>query len=111
MEAEKSDGPSETQNDPPTPVAITQDFLSHFLQEIRSETGSLKDDLKPRIKDVRQEVTEIGEHVDDLEKVVDASLEGQEQLRRGNTLEHQNLELQSKEEDLENQSCCNSLQI
>ncbi|KAJ1084544.1 hypothetical protein NDU88_004691 [Pleurodeles waltl] len=93
------------QSDSPALVTVIQDILTHFLQEILSEIGSLKDDLKSCIKEVRHEVTEIGNWVDDLERTVDARSEDQEQLWRWvKALEKQNIELQSKQEDLENRS-------
>ncbi|KAJ1100331.1 hypothetical protein NDU88_005417 [Pleurodeles waltl] len=91
---------------------ITQDILTRFLQEIRREIGLLKDDLKSCIKVVRQEVTEIGSRVDNLEQTVDTRSEDQELMwRRMTTLEQQNIELQSKQEDLENGSRQNNLRI
>ncbi|KAJ1144305.1 hypothetical protein NDU88_010605 [Pleurodeles waltl] len=56
--------------------------MSQFLQEIRCEIGSIKTDLKSHIKDIKWDVTEIGERVDVLESTVDARLENQEMLQR-----------------------------
>ncbi|KAJ1186726.1 hypothetical protein NDU88_003507 [Pleurodeles waltl] len=103
MGTEKSEGTLDSKDDPPTPTNVTQNILTQFLQEICAEIGSLNDNFKLCSKDVCREVTEIGSRVDDLEHTVDTRAEDQEFLWRCvNALEQQNIELQSKQEDLGN---------
>ncbi|KAJ1184466.1 hypothetical protein NDU88_001272 [Pleurodeles waltl] len=107
VELEKMEGAVNSWDDPPAPMNITQDILTSFLKEIRTEIDSLKDDLKLCIKDVYHEVTEIRSRVNDLEQTVDARSEDQELLwRHVNVLEllFQGIELESKQEDLKNRS-------
>ncbi|KAJ1107144.1 hypothetical protein NDU88_004537 [Pleurodeles waltl] len=63
MEIGKLEGALDPQDDPHAPM------------EIRTEIGSLKDDLKSCTKDVSREVRAIGNRVDDLKRTVDARSE------------------------------------
>ncbi|KAJ1131944.1 hypothetical protein NDU88_010274 [Pleurodeles waltl] len=59
-----------------------------------------------------REVSELGERVDNLECTVTARLEDQEMMwRQMAALEEQCIDLQAKQEDLENRSHCNNIRI
>ncbi|KAJ1134921.1 hypothetical protein NDU88_001367 [Pleurodeles waltl] len=97
----KRDPCLEMENQATTPN--TQEFLSQFLQQMRSEIGSLKTDFKTRLHDLPKEVTELGDRVSNLGHATDALSEDQEMLWcRMAILEEQQIELQIKPEDLEN---------
>ncbi|KAJ1091468.1 hypothetical protein NDU88_004592 [Pleurodeles waltl] len=79
-----------------------------------SELGdkALRTDFTACIKDVKKDVSEIGERVNDLEHTKDARSEDHEKWWRCiQTLEEQHLELQAKQEDLENCSRPNNICI
>ncbi|KAJ1144534.1 hypothetical protein NDU88_010832 [Pleurodeles waltl] len=86
-------------------MLITQDYMGLFLQEICSQTESLKSDFKSCLQDLEGDVSEIGDRMDDLECTVDARSEDQEMLWcHLVTLEDQQTDLQAKQEDLEDRS-------
>ncbi|KAJ1115925.1 hypothetical protein NDU88_004145 [Pleurodeles waltl] len=73
---------------------------------------TLKDNLKSCIREVQKEVTEVDERVDDLERTIDAREQDQKMVWRCMvTLEEQHIELQLKQEDLENRSRRNNVRI
>ncbi|KAJ1148364.1 hypothetical protein NDU88_001201 [Pleurodeles waltl] len=89
-----------------------QDYMNQFLQEISSDIGLIKADYKTYIRDIKKDVSATGERVDNLERTVDARSEDQEMLRRRVTaLEEQHIDLQTREEDLENRSWSNNIYI
>ncbi|KAJ1166862.1 hypothetical protein NDU88_007258 [Pleurodeles waltl] len=86
--------------------------MDRILQEIYTEIGSLKTDLKSFIKEVKREVSKLGEWVIDLERIVDTRSKDQELMwRRKAALEEQCIELQAKQEDFENSNRCNKFHI
>lgn len=91
---------------------VTQSFMAQFMQELKSEIGSLRSEVQACVKDLRKEVGELGGRMDDMEKTLDARTEDQEHLwQRLATLEEQHIELQVKQEDLENRGRRNNIRL
>ncbi|KAJ1127489.1 hypothetical protein NDU88_005888 [Pleurodeles waltl] len=98
--------------DNPAPTPISQEDLSLFLQEIRSENSFLKTDAKTWLRDLRKELSELGDRFANLERTTHARSEDQEMLwLRMAVLEDHQIELQIKQEDLENRSRHNNIRI
>ncbi|KAJ1152877.1 hypothetical protein NDU88_005651 [Pleurodeles waltl] len=93
-------------------VSISQDYMTHFLQEINSEIGSLNADFKSCLWDLEKDVSKIEGSVDDLEYSVDTRPEDQEMIWCcAGILEDLQIELQAKQEDLEIRRFQNKLQV
>ncbi|KAJ1107488.1 hypothetical protein NDU88_004878 [Pleurodeles waltl] len=95
-----------------TTQPISQEYMEKFLNDTRLEIDCLKTDFTSCMQDLRRDITEVGSCVDDLERTMYSRTENQEMLwRRMTALEEQQIELQAKQEDLENHSCRNKVCI
>ncbi|KAJ1212736.1 hypothetical protein NDU88_000385 [Pleurodeles waltl] len=96
----------------PPALSITQDYMEKFLADIRQKIDPLKTDLKSCLNDLSKVVTAERERVEALEHTVDSHAEHQEEIWwLLNTLKEQHIELQTKQEDLENRGWHNNLHM
>ncbi|KAJ1155618.1 hypothetical protein NDU88_008347 [Pleurodeles waltl] len=84
--------------------------MEKFLPSIHQEIGSLKMDFRSSFNDLCKDVTTMRERVEVLEYTMESRTEEQEELwRQLYTLEEQHVELQIRQEDLENRDRCHNL--
>ncbi|KAJ1124104.1 hypothetical protein NDU88_002566 [Pleurodeles waltl] len=100
---DSSDTPPVSPSENTFVAPITQAYMDKFLQEHRSEIVFLKSEVKTCIHELKCEVKKQCGHVDDLKHTCDTRSEDQVALwYKGGTLGEQHIELQLKQEDLEN---------